>query len=66
MLKILLTPRLAPDVLRVAEERLPADFAVVVAEAGEDAFLTQAEQADFLLGFVGKLFATCYQRAGRL
>jgi len=65
VLRILLTP-LAPEVLEIARRLLPPGFSLEVAGTTEAEFLAQAEQADFLAGFVGKLPPDFYRRAQRL
>ena len=65
---ILLVPRLAPEVLEIARERLPAGFTLAVADPAADAAgLTAAlAEADFLIGFVGPLTETAWAGATRL
>lgn len=65
MPRVLLTP-LAPDVLEIAQRLLPAGFALEAASSAEAELLCQVEQADFLVGFVGRLPPDFYRRAGRL
>ncbi len=61
-------PRLAPDVLAIAEDLLPAGFTLGTADPGAPsaAFATALAPAEYLLGFVGPLPEGAWAAATRL
>jgi glyoxylate reductase/D-3-phosphoglycerate dehydrogenase len=68
MRQIVLFPRLAPDVLAIAERLRPDGFALEVADpaSGPAGLAAAVARAEALVGFVGPLPAEVWAAAGRL